>query len=426
MASSSSRCALRARWILPIVGPPIEGGTVILQGEQIVAVERRGNVAGAIELGDVAILPGLVNAHTHLEFSDLGQPLGTAGMPLPTWIRQVVAKRRASATDTPAAIARGLAESLAAGVTAIGEIATSDWRTWPQTTLPANPQVRMFFELIAALPQRVAAATELADAFLAGPERGSVAVGLSPHAPYTVHPLLLEGIIERAKLQRIPLAMHLAESPEELELLRSGTGPFADLLRDFGVWDAGVDARLPSIKGYLERLATAPRALVVHGNYLEPDELDLLAAHAATMSVAYCPRTHHYFAHQPYPLAQMLERGIAMALGTDSRASTPDLELLAEMRFAWEQHPDVSARQIVELGTLGGAQALGLADRLGSLSPGKRADLAIVELSATCAADPYAAVLASESRVVQTWLAGAPVDSAGRSAGHSTATGGNS
>jgi cytosine/adenosine deaminase-related metal-dependent hydrolase len=410
MSEPTAVHSLRARWVIPIAGPPIEGGIVTLRGSHIVAVGREASGGALLDLGDAAILPGWVNAHTHLEFSDLAAPLGSAGMPLPTWIRAVVARRRAADAKPASAVLQGLHESLAAGVTALGEIATTDWRSALAAHGTGMPEVQMFFELIAARSDRVPAAAAAAQAFLqAAAVSESIGAALSPHAPYTVHPELLRQLITLSQQSKVPLAMHLAESPEELELLATGGGPFADMLRDFGAWQAGTSARLPRIRNYLEHLARAPRALVVHGNYLADDEIEFLAQHAATMSVVYCPRTHDYFGHAPYPLARMLDAGVPMALGTDSRSSNPDLDLLAEMRFVRDHHPALSAQQIVRLGTIDGARALGFANRLGTLSVGKLASLAVVQLPANPPADPCEAVLADESRVIQTWMAGAPV-----------------
>lgn len=403
---------LRARWVIPVSRPPIDGGYISFREGRIVAVGSRLSEGEVTDLGDAAIMPGLVNAHTHLEFSDLPAPLGEPGMPLPDWIRTVVARRRAAtsavanaaevaaSSSAAAAVRQGIEESLRCGVTTIGEIATSDWRA--AVGAGPMPLVRMFYELIAARRERVPAALQTAEGFLAATGREGILPGLSPHASYTVHPELLDGLValaQRQDRQKVPLAMHLAESPEEMELLATGGGPFAQMLRDFDAWEP--DGRLRTIGDYLRRLSAAPRAVVVHGNYLSDDDITFLAEHRATMSVAYCPRTHSYFGHKPYPLAKMLQRGVAIALGTDSRASNPDLNLLAEMRHVREKHPDVSPTQIIELGTIAGARALGLEDQEGTLEPGKAANLAVVALADPSHADASETVLEAGSNVLQ-------------------------
>jgi cytosine/adenosine deaminase-related metal-dependent hydrolase len=227
--------------------------------------------------------------------------------------------------------------------------------------------------------------------------------------PDTVHPELLLALAALSKQFDAPLAMHLAESPDEIELLASGSGLFVDLLRDFGAWQEGPGARWPRILNYLQQMAHAPRALVIHGNYLAHEEIEFLAQQAATMSVVYCPRTHHYFRHAPYPLTRMIESGVRMALGTDSRASNPDLDLLAEMRFVRDHHSQLSAQMVVALGTIDGARALGLANRVGTLSAGKLANLVVVQPSADGPTDPYEAVLAEGAHVTQTWVGGSQI-----------------
>jgi cytosine/adenosine deaminase-related metal-dependent hydrolase len=229
---------------------------------------------------------------------------------------------------------------------------------------------------------------------------------LSPHAPYTVHPELLAGCAELAQRFGVPLAMHLAESREELELLQSQSGGFRDLLNELNVWSSEAFRSGGRVLDYLRPLSAAPRALVIHGNYLDREEIAFLAGHARRMSVVYCPRTHDYFRHEPYPLSQMLAGGVALALGTDSRASNPDLSLFEEMRFVARRHPALAPKQVLDLGTIGGARALGIEGETGSLTPGKRADLAIVALPEEDAADPHELLFADRSKVVRTWLCG--------------------
>ena len=401
---SRRKTALRARFVFPVAGPPIPGGMVVIEGSKIVAVGSQLTAKRVEDLGNVAIVPGLVNAHTHLEFSSLHQPLGNPGMSLPDWIRHLMGHRRAAGDDVAKAVSRGLEESVARGTTTVGEIATTDWRT--SEKLPETmPTTVMFDESIGPTMLRAQAAAESANVFLAaGSSRSEVLPALSPHAPYTVHPRLLSSLVELSRRHGVPLAMHLAESREELELLRAGSGPFRDLLESVGVWED--DGRLPRIADYLAELAKAPRALVIHGNYLDDEEVEFLAARRQTMSVVHCPRTHHFFGHEPYPLAGRLAAGVSMALGTDSRASNPDLSLFEEMRFVAEHHPNVDSATVLRLGTIGGAVALGLDDRTGTIEPGKQADLAVIAIATASADDPHELLFLPESRVVRSWLRG--------------------
>jgi cytosine/adenosine deaminase-related metal-dependent hydrolase len=399
---------LRARYIVPIAGPPIAGGVVVVHGSEIVSVGRDTLDVAVEDLGDVALLPGFVNVHTHLEFSDLAAPLGTPGSNLPDWIREVLGHRRNARAGDAEAISSGLAESLQSGTTTLGEIATSDWRI--AGSLPvARPTTVMFREVIGpTLPRAQQAAAIAAEFLQTSVQAPGVLPALSPHAPYTVHPRLLESLVELSQKFRVPLAMHLAESREELELLNLGSGPFREMLEAVGAWDSADGARLSCVLDYLTELARCERAIVVHGNYLDDEEIAFLAEHAQKMSVVYCPRTHQFFEQEPYPLAEMLAAGVTLALGTDSRASNPDLSLLEEIRCVAANHSQVAPSRILELATLGGAKALGLDRRTGTLEIGKRADLIAIDASAHLHAttDPTEILLHDSSRINGTWIGG--------------------
>jgi len=408
-----SSFSLQARWVLPIEGPPIAGGVVTIAEGRIVAVGKRDPDGGPVlDLGDVALLPGLVNVHTHLEFSQLEKPLGKPGMALPDWIRLVIAGRQHANRNPSAAVEAGLQQSSRHGVTTIGEIATGEFYG---SSSAEFPQQILFQEVIgfsAARSESVLAEVQQRlqnnRASTSWQSTCITALGLSPHAPYTVHPQLLERLVDLACQQHLPIAMHLAESPEELEFLASASGPFRDILVERSMWDDKAIPQGTKPLDYLKMLARAPRSLAVHGNYFSNEEIQFLSEQRDRMSVAYCPRTHYYFDHSEYPLEKMLSAGVQVALGTDSRASNPDLSLLEEMRFVARRYPKISPSQILELGTLSGAQALGMADEVGSLAPGKWANLIAVPCDAG-EMKPEAAILHNSRAATQTWLRGKSV-----------------
>ncbi|NUQ66510.1 MAG: amidohydrolase family protein [Pirellulales bacterium] len=398
---------LRGRYVFSAAGPPIPGGVVTFRGRRIVAVGDDRGAAGLEDLGNVALLPGLVNAHTHLEFSDLDRPLGQAGIRLDEWIRLLMDRRRSRANCHPEGTRRGLEECIRTGTTTLGEIAQP---AWPVDAFEAATiQAVVFLELIAARAESVAPALALAEDHRQVRPSNRWLPGLGPHAPYTVRLELLDRVVALSAARRIPLAFHLAESREELELLATGTGPMADFLRGLETWDPGVAARATRPLDYLRRLAAADRVLVVHGNYLDGEEIAFLAQNQARMTVVYCPRTHAFFGHDHYPLSPMLAAGVPVCLGTDSRASSPDLSILAEMRAVSRKHPAVDPRIVLELATLCGAKALGLEREMGSLEQGKCADLAAVALPDWDSPDPYELLLDSELPVVTTWHNGEQV-----------------
>ncbi len=397
---------LRARYVFPIAQPPIENGYVTIDHGRIVAVGKAPVAMPSQDLGDVALLPGLVNAHTHLEFSDLAAPLGSQGNSLVDWIRTLMAHRRAASgqagADPENAIRLGLAESKRLGVTTLADIVQPNsldaWANASQGMLSSHA---VFVELLAPTAQRVPATMAIAQKFLSRPSPQFARAGLSPHAPYSVHSELLHQAMALAVSARAPVAMHLAESPEEMELLATGQGPMREFLESIGAWEAEAwHIRRPL--DYLQSLARAERSLVVHGNFLGDEEIAFAARHRDRMAVVYCPRTHAWFGHKRYPLEEMLSAGVLMALGTDSRASNPDLSVLAEMRYLFKIFPAVSPADILELGTLGGAQALGVAAERGSLEVGKLAHLCAVPLPGAASGDPYEMLLGGDLPV--SWL----------------------
>jgi cytosine/adenosine deaminase-related metal-dependent hydrolase len=233
--------------------------------------------------------------------------------------------------------------------------------------------------------------------------------GISPHAPYTVSPDLLRAIISQAHERSLPVAMHLAESADELELLAQGTGRMQELLEERSMWDAGAILRGSRPLDYLRILAGAPRASVIHGNYLDAKEWEFLAAHSDRMTLIHCPRTHSFFGHPPLPLDELLAAGAHIALGTDSRASNPNLDVLAEMRQVARLHPTLAPDTILRMGTLAGAIALGLEQTTGSITSGKAADLVAVPLPEQVGGRPeelLTAILAGDGRPCQVWLRG--------------------
>ena len=399
----TSIISLRARWLIPGDCPPLANGVVTIADGKITSVDTHAD--GPVQdLGDVVLLPGLVNSHTHLEFSNLEAPLGQPGMSLPEWIRLVIASRGSKNRNPEQAIAAGLGESLRFGVTTIGEIATESAKQHEEQL----PQVTAFQEVIGFSAARCdSALVELTDRI----SNSSCRSGISPHAPYTVHPSLLDRLVELSSTEKIPVAMHLAESPEELELLNHGTGPFQQLLAERSMWDELAINKNTRPRDYLKVLARAPRSIVVHGNYLDAKEIEYLASQKKNMSVAYCPRTHTYFEHEPYPLSQMLESGVRVSLGTDSRASNPDLSLLAEMRHIAQHHQDISPAQIIRMGTLSGAEALGISPQTGSLTPGKWADFTAIHCDPN-STDPLEDLLHSQHQPTCTWLRGQAVPQA--------------
>jgi cytosine/adenosine deaminase-related metal-dependent hydrolase len=368
-----------ARYVFPAAGPPLPGGTVTVRGGRIESVDPAGVRTPDEDFGNAAIIPGLVNAHTHLDLS------GARGLIPPTdpdhfadWLRGVIAYRRSRTPEqVQADIRAGLAECLRAGTTLIGDIA-SEGASWD--TLAASPtRAVVFLERIGLTDERAAEERMKMIRFdVDAHETAECRKGVSPHAPYSIAGPMFKVCAGRGQ----PLATHLAESPGEVELIRSKSGPFEAFLRGLGVWRPEVIA--PSFEAIIRRTRTAPVILFAHANYLPPDtELH------PNQSVVYCPRTHAAFGHPPHPFREFLARGVRVCLGTDSLASNPDLDILAEARFVHAKYPDFPGDVLLRMVTLSGAEALGWADEAGSLQPGKSADFVVVPLPDGDAADPH-------------------------------------
>jgi aminodeoxyfutalosine deaminase len=395
--------ALKARYVFPVSAKPIVNGMVGIEGERIAAVGEHLAADAVEDLGNVAILPGLVNAHTHLEFSGLTKPFGEPGIGFADWIRLI---RRESLEVRIQAVKKGINECVHSGTTSIGEISQGDFPAFELEKEKNPADGTAFLELIAPTADRVAAAMDIVQKHLDPKHIPNWQCGFSPHAPYSVHLDLLEKIIELSVRRQFPLAIHLAESREEIQWLEEESGPLKDLLIDLGAYDPAAASHCSRPLDYLEMLAVASRVLIIHGNYLSRDEIGLLADHAETMAVVYCPRTHQYFGHDRYPLQRMLTSGVTVCLGTDSRASSPDLDLLAEIRHVRRHYPELSPGMVLQLGTLHGAKALGRDGEIGSLQAGKYANLAIVPLPNRKSAGPYDLLFDSDKSVAATWFRG--------------------
>lgn len=391
--------AYLARYVFPISSPPIRDSYVTVDNGVIVAVSNERPTAPVIDLGNAAIVPGLINAHTHLELSGFDQPIGQPNQGFAAWIRDVVSWRRelverhseAELWDIRgSAVQRGLAECAAAGVTSIADIVSPGWEPLA-ASVPANIRLFPFQETLGLPTNRIDALHAQAEAFTRQTVRG-----VSPHAPYTVGIELLEKVVRLSAERKFPVAMHLAESPEELELLRSHSGAFYSLLNDLGAWDPSAIPRGIDILDYLHILAKADHALIIHGNYLHDDELAYLAQHREKFTVVYCPRTHAYFQHPRYPLPALLARGICVAIGTDSRASNPDLNLWDELRFVADHFPELSLATILSLGTQSAAHLFARPD---GLVGHKHADMVIIGLPDDEVNDPHELLFDAAARV---------------------------
>ena len=393
-----------ADWVLPVDGPPIERGAVAIEGGRIAAVGAED------ELGPVdqryeraAIVPGFVNAHTHLEYA-VYAGFGD-GLDFGPWILVHVARKRLLDWERTLAIARlGAAHCLSSGVTTVADASFSGASARACAELGLRAIVA--FEIFGAEPARVARYEEkraLVEEYLGD----LVRPGISPHAPYTVSGELYAACDELG----LPVVTHVAESAAEREWLLDGTGPWQEYTELLGPPIGTTSIRMLAERGLLH-----DRVIAAHCVHVDAEEIALLASSAA--GVAHCPRSNALLGCGIAPLRDLLDAGVRVGLGTDSPASTPSFDLFEELRTAVysartrERRGDaLCAPEALELATLGAARALGLEDEVGSLTPGKRADLAVVSLRGSLYSpveDPAAAVVfgGSPERVLCTVVEG--------------------
>ena len=388
-----------ARWVLPITEPPIENGSVSVEKGRISYVGSRREQAGeSIDLGDAILMPGLVNAHCHLELTVMRGFL--EDLDFRRWIlRLTSAKRSVLTTESLLDSARaGLEEGIAAGITTYAD--TCDSGVVIDAMREYGVRGIMYQELFGPDPAQCGASVGDFRAKLdrLRPKTSElVRVGISPHAPYTVSDDLLRASAALAMAEKLPIAIHIAESEVEAQLVVEGKGAFAEGLRGRGI---EVQPRARSPIDLLAKLGVLDlRPLLIHCVRVDAADLDLIASRKA--KVAHCPVSNAKLGHGIAPLVETLAAGIDIGLGSDSMASNNRMDMLDEARIALlmqrariETHEALSAADVLELATMGGACALGLADEVGSLEVGKSADLAAFPIGgAVPTFDPSAAAV---------------------------------
>jgi aminodeoxyfutalosine deaminase len=374
--------AYRAAWVCPIDQPPIKDGIVAIERGRIRGVGKPIAPTGLTELGNVALLPGLVNAHTHLELSWMRDRVPPASK-FTDWVKTLFAVRgRPDGTmsaEQVAAIDGAIGEAKASGTIAVGDISNSMRSAAPLRRARLDGVI--FHELL-GFKERDGALLDATRDLRSSAVAAGARVSLAPHAPYSTSLELFSAIRAAVNENACPImSVHLGESPEEVEFLEKGTGPWRGMLEMIGLWrdDWQVPACDPVT--YLDRHGVIDaRTLVIHGVQFDDRALSRLGEIGAT--VVTCPRSNQWVGVGYPPVDRFYKSGVKVAVGTDSLASVEDLNLFSELKTMRWLAPDVAAAKILESATLVGARALGLGDELGSLTPGKRAEMIAVDLPA--------------------------------------------
>lgn len=419
-----------ARWILPLSSPEIVDGAIAVDGQKIVSVGNRNTLleqfpeAATRELGESVIIPGLVNAHSHLELTAMRGFLEDEAADFFAWLRKLTRARldRMTADDLRVSASWGACEAARAGVTCVAD--ASDAALQSMTALcdvglrgvvfqeSFGPEPRLAQENFEKLTTKIAGLRER--------ETSLVKVGVSPHAPYTVCSQQLQMISKFALDQKLPLMMHAAETEMEVLFLREGRGPFAEGLRS-----RGIEWRAPGVSpiqylydaGVLETMPLLAHCIRV-------DEADLETIKQTETRVAHCPKSNAKLGHGVAPFAKMVAKGIQVGLGSDSVASNNTCDLLEEARFALLLARSggsyyLNSDDILRAATSGGAHSLGLAGQVGELKEGLQADFAVVSLDGAHQIPTYGPaetlIFASSGRdVTMTVVAGREVYRDGR------------
>jgi cytosine/adenosine deaminase-related metal-dependent hydrolase len=374
----------RARRMLPMSHPLIEDGGIAVRGSEILAVGKWKDLcaehpgAQREDLGESILLPGLINAHCHLDYTMMRGALFGGGS-FSAWIQRLNAMRRSlDQGDYLEAIATGLKELHRWGCTTVLNI-----ESFPELVpfLPASRIRAWWFLEVMDVRSRLQSAESLAGAIhffeKAGEAKGGGGFGLSPHAPYTASPDLYELVKLYGAKYRLPICTHLAESDEEMAMFRDGQGPLYNFLSsiDRPMMDCG---RKTPVQLLLGSGLLSPGTLLVHMNFLDEEDRAILRKSAGDYPVIHCPRTHAFFGRPPFDLNFFEESGIPVLLGTDSLASNYDLNMFAEMRAMRHAFPQLDPLTILSMATIRPAAAIGWRGRLGELSPGSVADFLAV------------------------------------------------
>jgi cytosine/adenosine deaminase-related metal-dependent hydrolase len=386
---------VRARVVVPMAGEPIEDGAVAIAGNQISDVGRfkevRAHQGGEIlDLGEQILLPGLINAHCHLDYTMLRGRIPPR-QSFTEWIGAINAeKAKLTPRDYVASIKEGFAEAQRFGTTTIVNLTA-----FPELIAEIKETIRTwwFGELIDVRnPEQARGIVERAVESL----RPAKHWGLAPHGPFTASADLYARCEEMGRRDDVLLTTHLAESREETQMFRDAAGPLYDFLKRIGRQMDDCGGKTP-LSFLIQRQRLNERWILAHLNELTESDFDLLAG-AKKFHIAHCPSSHSFFGHSAFELRRLRSLGFNICLGTDSLASNSTLSLFAEMQELLSKEPWISPRDVLTMATVNGASAIGQSASLGSIRPGFLADLIAIP-SAPAGADVFDAILAFDETV---------------------------
>jgi len=356
-----------------------------------------------IDLGNSAIVPGFINAHTHLELTILHKSLNGNGN-FTDWIRDLVAiKKDWSESEYAVSIRNGIENSLKSGTTTVVDITRNGIAL--NELLASNIRKLLFFEIINFDPDTAEDTIKDFKELISSISTDDLlSIGIFPHAPYTVSDKLYRECKSVSEECDIRIATHIAETEDEIEFLTSGAGHFATLLNEFKMLNKWKYPGLSPIKHLNNIGILNNECILIHCNYLTEDEIRIIEK--SKSNVVFCPRSHEFFHHKVHPFSSLKDRDINIALGTDSLASNDTLSILDEMKFIRNSYPEIEPNYIFSMGTIAGAVAIQMDDHIGQLRPGYNADVAVINFKDTDINNIYDGIFSQDSECVLTIVSG--------------------
>ena len=400
---------LKAKYLITNPEHCIENGAVAVNGTKIYRIgtfeeiKALANVDKFIDLGNAVILPGLINIHTHLDLTNLHNRIKPTTN-FTHWVFQIVGARiRWKEEDYVSSIEKGINLCVESGTTTVADIANT---AYSFSVLKKSPLRKVVYkEVIDLNPDHAQDVLKKTQSELSTIITDDLlSIGLSPHAPYSVSRELYQAIAQFTAERDTPVCTHIAETQDEIEFLTKGTGSFPAFLRQLRAMpDNWQTPGLTPIQYLNETGILRNHPLLIHCNYVTDEEISVIKFSGA--SVAFCPRSHHFFGHANHPVQKLLDAGINVGLGTDSLASNETLSILDEMKFLSLRH-SISPKTLLTMATINGAKALGLESKVGQIKEGFEADLCGVQLPDVYGGNIYSQLLDTASKNIFTMVAG--------------------
>ena len=399
---------LKSRYLLKDPSTVIHDGAVLIDDGKVKFAGCANNVNNhescqIIDLGNSAIVPGFVNTHTHLDLTHLHNFIKYNG-DFTDWIRQLVnAKKEWTESEYLSSIRSGIKSSLESGTTTVADITRNGLAL--EELQKSNIRKTLFYELIDFNPDSAESTIDNFKNIIGNVKQNDLlSIGIFPHAPYTVSEELYRISKTVSEESGLSIATHISETIDEANFLTRGAGNFVSLLKDF---DMLKDWKPPGLRpvNYMKNIGFLENGcILVHCNYLKGEEVDHIEESNST--IVFCPRSHKYFRHKDHPFYMLGNRNINIALGTDSLASNDSLSILDEMKYIYTQHKTSKPKDILYMGTIAGATALRLDNKIGKLEEGYAADIAVIDFKKEKVTNVYDGLFSQDSECVLTVVSG--------------------